>query len=144
MNSKPADRSSLPRFRAAARDCAELLRDAVTEAPNGMPAGAGPGGTGGFAISPGGRAPPQWASPPAAPEIEAELAEPAATVEQPAPVAESCVRSRAPLRPAARGARAPAAAEAGPDDAAAARAAAAANAVEQVRRRAELVLHDGP
>ena len=44
------------RFGDVARDCSELLRDAVIEAPHGLPAGAGPVWTGGFAFAPEGGA----------------------------------------------------------------------------------------
>jgi salicylate biosynthesis isochorismate synthase/menaquinone-specific isochorismate synthase len=54
------------RFDHVAADCAELLRDAVIETEPGLPAGAGPVWTGGFAFDAHGGTDPQWASLPPA------------------------------------------------------------------------------
>ena len=61
------------RFRQVAADCAELLRDAVIEAEPGLPAGAGPVWTGGFAFDADGGRDPQWASLPPALMVLPEL-----------------------------------------------------------------------
>ena len=61
------------RFGDAARDCSELLRDAVIEAPHGLPAGAGPVWTGGFAFAPQGGGSPHWSSLPPALMVLPEL-----------------------------------------------------------------------
>lgn len=54
------------RFEQVAGDCAELLRDAAIEIPSGLPAGAGPVWTGGFAFAPEGGRSPRWSSLPPA------------------------------------------------------------------------------
>ena len=61
------------RFGDVARDCSELLRDAAIEAPPGLPAGAGPVWTGGFAFAPDGGASPPWSSLPPALMVLPEL-----------------------------------------------------------------------
>jgi salicylate biosynthesis isochorismate synthase len=61
------------RFEDVARDCSELQRDAVVEAPHGLPAGAGPVWTGGFAFDAEGGRDPQWASLPPALMVLPEL-----------------------------------------------------------------------
>lgn len=61
------------RFRDVASDCAELLRDAEIEAPSGLPAGAGPVWTGGFAFDADGGASPPWSSLPPALMVLPEL-----------------------------------------------------------------------
>jgi salicylate biosynthesis isochorismate synthase/menaquinone-specific isochorismate synthase len=54
------------RFADVARDCSELIHDAELSAPDGMPAGAGPVWTGGFAFAADGGASAHWASLPPA------------------------------------------------------------------------------
>ena len=61
------------RFAEVARDCSELLREAAIEAPAGLPAGAGPVWTGGFAFAPDGGGSPQWSSLPPALMVLPEL-----------------------------------------------------------------------
>jgi salicylate biosynthesis isochorismate synthase/menaquinone-specific isochorismate synthase len=61
------------RFDHVAADCAELLRDAVIETEPGLPAGAGPVWTGGFAFDAHGGTDPQWASLPPALMVLPEL-----------------------------------------------------------------------
>lgn len=61
------------RFEQVATDCAELIRDAEMDAPPGMPAGAGPVWTGGFAFDPEGGRTPQWSSLPPALLVLPEL-----------------------------------------------------------------------
>ncbi|CAN5538386.1 isochorismate synthase [soil metagenome] len=61
------------RFEDVARDCGELLRDASSEEPAGLPAGAGAVFTGGFAFSPNGATEPHWASLPPALMVMPEL-----------------------------------------------------------------------
>ena len=61
------------RFGDVARDCSELLRDAAIEAPHGLPAGAGPVWTGGFAFAPDGGRSPHWSSLPPALMVLPEL-----------------------------------------------------------------------
>lgn len=50
------------RFADLDRDCARLTQGALTAAPPGLPAGAGPVWTGGFAFAPDGASSPRWAS----------------------------------------------------------------------------------
>ena len=50
------------RFAEVAADCAALMRGAVIETPHGLPAGAGPVWTGGFAFDPEGGRMPEWSS----------------------------------------------------------------------------------
>ena len=54
------------RFAEVARDCGELIRTAERDEPDGLPAGAGPVWTGGFAFAPDGGVEPQWSSLPPA------------------------------------------------------------------------------
>jgi isochorismate synthase len=54
------------RFTDLARSGAEALRDRVAAEPEGLPAGAGPVWTGGFAFDPHGGSEPQWSSLPPA------------------------------------------------------------------------------
>jgi menaquinone-specific isochorismate synthase len=61
------------RFGQVASDCAELVRDAAVELPSGLPAGAGPVWTGGFAFDPDGGGSPPWASLPPALMVLPEL-----------------------------------------------------------------------
>jgi isochorismate synthase len=61
------------RFGDVGADCSELVRDAEAEEPMGLPAGAGPVWTGGFAFSPDGGATPQWSSLPPALMVLPEL-----------------------------------------------------------------------
>jgi salicylate biosynthesis isochorismate synthase/menaquinone-specific isochorismate synthase len=61
------------RFADVARDCGELLRDIERLEPEGLPAGAGPVWTGGFAFAPDGGAEPQWSSLPPALMVLPEL-----------------------------------------------------------------------
>ena len=61
------------RFRQVAADCTELLRNAVSSAPPGLPAGAGPVWMGGFAFSDHGGATPEWSSLPPALMVMPEL-----------------------------------------------------------------------
>lgn len=54
------------RFEDVARECARVGEGAVLEEPTGLPAGAGPVWTGGFAFAPDGAGSPPWSSfPPA-------------------------------------------------------------------------------
>jgi salicylate biosynthesis isochorismate synthase/menaquinone-specific isochorismate synthase len=62
------------RFGDVERACAELARDRVAEEPPGLPAGAGPVWTGGFAFAPDGGRAPQWSSLPPALAVLPELA----------------------------------------------------------------------
>jgi salicylate biosynthesis isochorismate synthase/menaquinone-specific isochorismate synthase len=50
------------RFAEVASDCAEIARELVPDAPGGLPAGAGPVFTGGFAFDPVGGRESQWSS----------------------------------------------------------------------------------
>src|SRR3990170_4933008 len=61
------------RFRRVASDCADLVRDAEVDIPPGLPAGAGPVWTGGFAFDPEGGRTPQWSSLPPALLVLPEL-----------------------------------------------------------------------
>jgi salicylate biosynthesis isochorismate synthase len=61
------------RFRQAAEDCAELVRDASIAAPSHSPAGTGPVWTGGFAFDADGGRSPQWSSLPPALLVLPEL-----------------------------------------------------------------------
>jgi len=61
------------RFEDVARDCGELLRDAELVEPDGLPAGAGPVWTGGFAFAPDGGRDSQWSSLPPALMVLPEL-----------------------------------------------------------------------
>lgn len=61
------------RFRDVGADCSVLVRNAVSDEPSGIPAGAGPVWTGGFAFSPDGGASPQWSSLPPALMVLPEL-----------------------------------------------------------------------
>ena len=61
------------RFADLERDCTALLRDAELEEPRGLPAGAGPVWTGGFAFAPDGGREPQWSSLPPALMVLPEL-----------------------------------------------------------------------
>jgi isochorismate synthase len=55
------------RFAEVARECHAVARDAILDEPPGLPAGAGPVWTGGFAFEPEGGSSPTWSSlPPAA------------------------------------------------------------------------------
>jgi len=54
------------RFGDVARECHEISRDAVLEEPPGLPAGAGPVWTGGFAFDPEGGSDSSWSSLPPA------------------------------------------------------------------------------
>jgi isochorismate synthase len=54
--------SDLNRFRGAARTCAEVTRDAVTDPDLDGPPGSGPVWVGGFSFAPDGGVDPQWAS----------------------------------------------------------------------------------
>lgn len=63
------------RFEDVARRCGEALRDRAAEEPPGLPGGAGPIWTGGFALDPEGGSEPKWSSLPPAlaamPELSA-------------------------------------------------------------------------
>ncbi len=61
------------RFGDVERDCTALLRDAELVEPAGLPAGAGPVWTGGFAFEPDGGREPQWSSLPPALMVLPEL-----------------------------------------------------------------------
>src|SRR5262245_32700692 len=61
------------RFDEVAADCTELVRDAVVDLPTGLPAGAGPVWTGGFAFAPDGGGSPPWSSLPPALMVLPEL-----------------------------------------------------------------------
>jgi isochorismate synthase len=61
------------RFGDVADDTAALLRAAIRDEPEGLPAGAGPVWTGGFAFDPDGGREPQWASLPPALMVLPEL-----------------------------------------------------------------------
>ncbi|MGZ5309569.1 MAG: isochorismate synthase [Solirubrobacterales bacterium] len=61
------------RFEDLAEGSRRLLRDAVVEAPDGLPAGAGPVLTGGFAFAEDGGGEPQWSSLPPALMVLPEL-----------------------------------------------------------------------
>ena len=61
------------RFTDVERDCTRLLRDAVLVERLGLPAGAGPVWTGGFAFDPDGGREPQWSSLPPALMVLPEL-----------------------------------------------------------------------
>jgi salicylate biosynthesis isochorismate synthase/menaquinone-specific isochorismate synthase len=50
------------RFAEVARECLRLSEGAELDEPAGLPAGAGPVWTGGFAFDPGGAGSPQWSS----------------------------------------------------------------------------------
>jgi isochorismate synthase len=54
--------ADVDRFRGAARACAEVARDAVTDPELDGPPGAGPVWVGGFSFAPGGGVDPQWSS----------------------------------------------------------------------------------
>jgi salicylate biosynthesis isochorismate synthase/menaquinone-specific isochorismate synthase len=62
------------RFRDAAARCAEAMRDRVAVEPDGLPAGAGPVWTAGFAFDPEGGSEPKWSSLPPALVAMPELA----------------------------------------------------------------------
>jgi menaquinone-specific isochorismate synthase len=62
------------RFRYAAERCAETLRDRAALEPEGLPAGAGPVWTAGFAFDPNGGSEPKWSSLPPALVVMPELA----------------------------------------------------------------------
>jgi salicylate biosynthesis isochorismate synthase/menaquinone-specific isochorismate synthase len=61
------------RFEDVERDCTALLRDAELVEPPGLPAGAGPVWTGGFAFAPDGGSEPQWSSLPPALMVMPEI-----------------------------------------------------------------------
>ncbi|HEX2360097.1 MAG TPA: isochorismate synthase [Solirubrobacterales bacterium] len=61
------------RFEQVARDCGELLEGAALSEPEGLPAGAGPVWTGGFAFAAEGGSQPQWSSLPPALMVLPEL-----------------------------------------------------------------------
>jgi isochorismate synthase len=61
------------RFADLERDCTALLRDAELDEPEGLPAGAGPVWTGGFAFAPDGGREAQWSSLPPALMVLPEL-----------------------------------------------------------------------
>lgn len=61
------------RFTDVERDCTVLLRDAELVEPRGLPPGAGPVWTGGFAFAPDGGREPQWSSLPPALMVLPEL-----------------------------------------------------------------------
>jgi isochorismate synthase len=61
------------RFRDVAEGCALATRDRVSSEPEGLPAGAGPIWTAGFAFSPGGGTEPIWSSMPPALAVLPEI-----------------------------------------------------------------------
>jgi salicylate biosynthesis isochorismate synthase/menaquinone-specific isochorismate synthase len=61
------------RFAELGTECAELVRDAEADAPSGLPAGAGPVWTGGFAFAPDGGRSAHWSSLPPALMVMPEL-----------------------------------------------------------------------
>jgi isochorismate synthase len=61
------------RFADVSRDCAGILRDRIADEPVGLPAGAGPVWTGGFAFADAGGATSTWASLPPALLVLPEL-----------------------------------------------------------------------
>ena len=62
-----------PRFTDVAGGCTRHLRDRICDEPQGLPAGAGPVWTGGFAFDPAGGSSPHWSSFPPALMILPEL-----------------------------------------------------------------------
>ena len=68
--SSPAGTRASRTWRAVAT---RLLRDRICDEPQGLPAGAGPVWTGGFAFDPGGGSSPHWSSFPPALMILPEL-----------------------------------------------------------------------
>ncbi len=62
------------RFADLSRESAEILQDRLTDEPTGLPAGAGPVWTGGFAFAEEGGVSPHWASLPPALMVLPELA----------------------------------------------------------------------